>query len=161
MGKTLAVGARAPELTLIGPDDRPVRLADLLGRRTVVLYFYPKDDTQGCTRQACAFRDAYQAFQDAGADVIGVSADPAASHRGFAARHRLPFLLLSDPAGDGRRAFGVKGALGVLPGRVTFVIDRAGVIRDVFESLLQAEAHVERALGLVRSLEGEAAAARP
>jgi peroxiredoxin Q/BCP len=155
---TLVEGAAMPDVTLVGPGGSPVRLRERLGARTLVVYFYPKDDTHGCTRQACGFRDAYQDFVDAGADVIGISADPESSHRGFAARHRLPFLLLSDPDGGARRAFGVRSTLGVLPARVTFVIDRAGTVRDVFDSLLRAEAHVERALEVVRRLERSAVA---
>src|SRR5574341_656551 len=99
MTRMLGVGARAPDFTLPAADGRPVRLADLLKRKTVVLYFYPKDETAICTAEACAFGDAYEVFTDAGGEVVGVSDDSVDSHREFAAHHCLPFLLLSDAGG--------------------------------------------------------------
>src|SRR6185369_3556591 len=145
--RTLKVGERAPDVTLIGPDGAPARLADLFGRKAIVLYFYPKDETTGCTIEACAFRDTYQAFVDAGAEVIGVSRDDRESHRRFAAAHDLPFLLLSDPDGAAHAAYGVKSRLGnLVRDRMTFVIDRSGVIRMVFNSMLRFSAHAAKAL---------------
>src|SRR5690606_31358812 len=104
----LDVGHPLPDLKLPGPDGKPVRLRDLAAGKVLVIYFYPKDDTPGCTAQACGFRDAYEDFVEAGAEVVGISQDPPASHRAFAQKHRLPFLLLSDPEGQAQRAFGVK-----------------------------------------------------
>jgi peroxiredoxin Q/BCP len=127
-----------------------VRLADFAGR-PVVLYFYPKDDTPGCTKEACTFRDQYQDFEDAGAAVIGVSSDSPESHKKFAAKHRLPFTLLADRGGKVRTLYGVPATLGLLPGRVTFVIDGGGVVRRVFNSQLDATRHVEEALAELRS----------
>jgi peroxiredoxin Q/BCP len=141
------VGDRAPDFELPDAAGRPVRLADFRGRKSVVLYFYPKDDTPGCSKEGCAFRDAYEDFQSAGAEVIGVSSDSAESHARFAAKYRLPFLLLSDRGGEVRKRYGVPQTLGLLPGRVTFVIDRDGVVRHVFNSQLQAERHVREAMG--------------
>src|SRR5213596_2447436 len=112
----------------------PVRLGDLVGQKTVVLYFYPKDATPGCTLEARAFRDSYQAFTAQDAEVIGVSSDSVRSHRRFAARHGLPFVLLSDTGGAVRERYGVERTLGLLPGRVTYVIDKAGVVRQVYSS---------------------------
>jgi peroxiredoxin Q/BCP len=149
-------GDRAPdfELPATGPaDGGKVRLADFRGKKTVVLYFYPKDQTPGCTAEACSFRDDYEDFTAAGAEVIGVSDDDLASHGKFAARHRLPFILATDEGGKLRERMGVKKTLGMLKGRVTFVIDREGVIRDRFESQIRATAHVGRALDLVKQLE--------
>jgi peroxiredoxin Q/BCP len=151
-GTGLAAGARAPEFTLENQDGKPVSLADFRGRKNVVLYFYPKDDTPGCTRESCAFRDQFEAFGEAGAEVIGVSGDSAASHRAFAAKHRLPFTLLSDPRGKVRAAFGVPATLGMLPGRVTYVIDKEGVIRHAFNSQLNPAKHVDEALRVLASL---------
>jgi peroxiredoxin Q/BCP len=142
-------GERAPDFTLEDASGKPVSLADFAGR-PVVLYFYPKDDTPGCTKEACTFRDQYQDFQDAGAAVLGVSSDSSESHRKFAAKHRLPFTLLSDAAGKVRKRYGVPSTLGLLPGRVTFVIDAEGVVRHVFNSQLDATRHVEEALGVLR-----------
>jgi peroxiredoxin Q/BCP len=151
-GTGLGAGARAPEFSLEDQNGRRVSLADFRGRKNVVVYFYPKDDTPGCTRESCAFRDQYQDFTDAGAEVIGVSGDSRKSHESFAAKHRLPFTLLSDPGGKVRRAFGVPSTLGVLPGRVTYVIDKEGVIRHAFNSQLDPRRHVEEALRVIASL---------
>jgi peroxiredoxin Q/BCP len=145
------VGETAPDFSLPGPGGAPVRLADLTARRAVVLYFYPKDETLGCTVEACAFRDAYQDLAAAGAEVVGVSRDDADSHASFAAAHRLPFTLLSDVSGEVHARYGVGKTLG-LGDRVTFVIDRAGVVRHTFTSKLRFRAHVSGALAVVRQL---------
>jgi peroxiredoxin Q/BCP len=150
-GTGLGPGDPAPDFTLEDQDGRPVRLADLRGR-PVVVYFYPKDDTPGCTRESCAFRDHYAAFQDAGAEVLGISSDPPASHKAFADKHRLPFRLLADAGGRVRAAFRVPRTAGLLPGRVTYVIDREGVIRHAFNSQLAATRHVDEALEVLRRL---------
>lgn len=145
-------GDLAPDFTL--PDQRgvPVSLGAFKGKRIVVLYFYPKDETRGCTAEACRFRDDFEVFQGAGAEVIGVSSDSVASHAEFAAHHRLPFTLLSDADGAVRRRYGVERQMLVVPGRTTFVIDRTGVIRHVFSQLFAATEHVDDALRVVRSL---------
>jgi peroxiredoxin Q/BCP len=117
------------------------------------LYFYPKDETPGCTAEACTFRDAYEDFTDAGAVVIGVSADSLSSHEKFAAHHRLPFVLISDEDGTLRRAYDVPSSmLGMLPGRVTYVIDREGKVQHVFNSQIQAKRHVKEALEVVKRI---------
>ncbi len=127
-------------------------LADVLGKKTVVLYFYPKDDTPGCTLEACGFRDAYEQFVDAGAEVIGVSRDSAESHARFKAKHKLPFTLLSDPDGKAAEAFGVSKTFGLIAGRSTFVIDRQGRVQLRFDGQLRINQHVNRALALVKQL---------
>jgi len=144
------VGDAAPDFDLPDASGRRVRLADFKGKRGVVLYFYPKDDTPGCTKEACSFRDSYEEFQDAGAEVIGVSSDSEASHRSFAEKHRLPFVLVADAGGELRKRYGVPWTLGLLPGRVTYVIDREGIVRHVFNSQLQAAKHVDEALAVLR-----------
>jgi thioredoxin-dependent peroxiredoxin len=121
-----------------------------------VLFFYPKDNSLVCTREACAFRDAYEDFVAAGATVIGVSGDSAESHEQFASTNRLPFLLATDLDGALRRAFGVPKTLGLIPGRVTYVIDRQGVIRHVFNGQFAADRHVREALDAVRALSSAA-----
>jgi peroxiredoxin Q/BCP len=143
-------GKPAPDFELESDTGETVKLSDLRGQ-PVVLYFYPKDDTPGCTAEACSFRDSYEDFQEAGAEVIGVSSDSASSHEKFASRHRLPFTLLSDADGKVRKKYGVPATLGLLPGRVTFVIDRDGVVRHVFNSQLQATRHVSEALSALES----------
>jgi len=149
---TVRTGDAAPDFTLPGGDGRTVRLSDYRGKQPVVLYFYPKDDTPGCTKEACAFRDDYEAFQEVGAEVIGVSSDTAESHDKFASKYRLPFVLLTDRDGDVRRRYGVPATLGILPGRVTFVIDRQGTVRHVFNSQLRATQHVKEAIAALREL---------
>jgi peroxiredoxin Q/BCP len=112
----------------------------------VVIYFYPKDNTPGCTSQACSFRDAYQDFQDLGAEVIGVSGDSIRSHQGFQQKYKLPFILLSDENRKLRKLFGVPTALfGLIPGRVTYVFNSKGVCIYIFDSL-NAKNHITKAL---------------
>jgi peroxiredoxin Q/BCP len=149
---SIDVGDKAPDFTLESQDGTPVTLSDFIGREVVVLYFYPKDDTPVCTKEACGFRDSHEDFTDAGAVVIGVSDDDVASHRAFAGKHALPFLLVSDPASRVRKAYGIGKTLGLLPGRVTYVIDREGIVRHVTNSQLFAGRHIEQALATVREL---------
>ncbi len=141
----LSAGDRAPLIDL--PDQQGTqRRSDQLTGQALVLFFYPKDDTPGCTMEACAFRDSYADIQALGAMVWGVSGDNADSHQRFAARHNLPFPLLVDKGNRLRQAFGVPSVLGLLPGRVTYVIDGEGVIRHVFNNLLDGPAHRREAL---------------
>jgi len=149
---TLRPGDRAPDFELSDAQGRTVRLADFRGKKPVVVYFYPKDDTPGCTAESCAFRDRYEDFTAAGAEVIGISSDSPESHAKFAAKHRLPFTLLADRGGSVRKAYGVPATLGLLPGRVTYVIDREGVIRHVFTSQFRATRHVDEAEAALRAL---------
>jgi peroxiredoxin Q/BCP len=148
----VSVGDVAPDFTLPDQAGTPVRLRDLVGRKTLVLYFYPKDETPGCTIEARAFRDSYDAFTAAGAEVVGVSSDSVASHRRFARHHALPFLLLSDRGGAVRKLYGVEQTLGILPGRVTYVIDTAGVVRHLYSSQLRVTRHSRESLDAVRAL---------
>ena len=148
----IAAGSHAPDFCLADENGDLHRLSELLQQGPVVVYFYPKDDTPGCTAEACKFRDDYEDFTAAGARVLGISTDGAASHLAFKAKHRLPFSLLSDPDGGVARKFGVKKLLGLLPGRATFVIDREGVVRHSFSSQIDMHAHVERALAVLRQL---------
>lgn len=151
----IAVGDRAPDFALPSQSGERVRLSDLLGNRVVVLYFYPKDGSGGCTAEACGFRDAYEAFADADAEVIGISGDAPESHRRFAARHDLPFRLLSDTDGEVRKRYGVPKKFGLLPGRVTYIIDTHGIVRHIFFSQFDPAQHVTEALRVVRSLQEE------
>ncbi|MFO0912079.1 MAG: peroxiredoxin [Pirellulales bacterium] len=143
---SLVVGDRAPEFSATTHDGRTVRLSDYLGKRALVLFFYPKDGTPICTKEACAFRDSYEQFTAIGADVVGVSSDSESSHRDFASQYRLSFPLISDQDGSLRKAFRVPSTMGLLPGRVTYVIDREGIIRQVFSAQFAADEHVRQAL---------------
>ena len=148
----LQVGDPAPDFTGVAQTGETISLRDFRDKQAVVVYFYPADNTPGCTAQACAFRDAYQDFVDAGAAVIGVSGDSADSHQKFAAGKQLPFLLLSDADGSLRTAFGVRKTLWLMPGRVTYVIDKQGIVQHIFNSQLFATQHVKEALATVRKL---------
>ena len=140
------VGDAAPDFTLPDQRGRPVRLGELTDKKNVVLYFYPKDGTPGCMREARAFRDAYDSFTAADTEVIGVSSDSVKSHERFAANERLPFVLLSDRDGTVRELYGVERTLGILPGRVTYVIGRGGIVRHVYSSQLRVTQHSREAL---------------
>ena len=145
----MQIGEPAPTFTTTSHTGEEVSLEALRGR-WVVLYFYPADDTPGCTAEACAFRDSYEDFTDAGAVVVGVSGDSLEKHEKFATKHELPFQLITDDDGALRAAYGVKKSLGVLPGRVTYVIDPEGVVRKVFSSQLRATKHIGEALATIR-----------
>jgi len=149
---SVQVGDLAPEFTAQAADGSQVTLSEFRNHRSVVLFFYPHDYSPVCTAEACAFRDAYEDFLAAGAEVIGISGDSADSHRSFGKDHRLPYRLIADPDGALRTLFGVPKALLLLPGRVTYVIDRQGIVRQVFNSLLQGERHVQEALQTIRGL---------
>jgi peroxiredoxin Q/BCP len=150
------IGDLAPDFTLPDQHGTPVRLGGLLGTKSVVLYFYPKDATPGCTAEARAFRDAYDSFAAADTEVIGVSSDSVKSHQRFAAKHALPFTLLSDRDGKVRKLYGVERWLGILPGRVTYVIDREGIVRMVYSSQLAATRHVQQAQNALPALKNPA-----
>ena len=150
MSNKLSVGDKAPDFSLPSQKGSVVNLQSLLSTSEVVLYFYPKDNTPGCTAEAKAFRDSYSVFKEMGAAVVGVSSDSVDSHIDFASRCDLPFTLLSDPGGKVRKLYGVPSTLGVLPGRVTYVIDTHGVVRHIFNSQFNATKHVEEAIGVLK-----------
>jgi peroxiredoxin Q/BCP len=150
---SIDVGDRMPDFELPDEKGQLVRSEDLLGRGPVVIYFYPKDETAGCTAQACSFRDANEDFARAGARIVGISSDDVESHRKFSAAHKLGFTLLADRGGRVRKAFGVeRSMMGLVDGRVTFVIDKGGVVRHRYDSLMRATKHVDEALGIVKDL---------
>jgi peroxiredoxin Q/BCP len=146
------VGDIAPDFTLPAQNGSTVSLRDFRGQKAVVLYFYPKDDTPGCTAESCAFRDQYEVFKTAGAEVIGVSGDSRESHQKFAAKYNLPFVLLSDKDDQVRKQYGATMAFGLIPGRVTYVLDKQGVVQYVFDSMLNFQGHVEEALKTIQKL---------
>lgn len=145
-------GQSAPDFELPSNGGGKVRLSAYRGQKNVVLFFYPADDTPGCTKEACTFRDQYEAFQEAGAEVIGISSDDVGSHERFASKFALPFQLVSDEGGKVRREYGVSKTLGLLPGRVSFVIDKQGIVRHAFSSQFQPVQHVREALEALRRL---------
>jgi thioredoxin-dependent peroxiredoxin len=146
---------KAPDFTLQTHDGGEFTLSKAIGERAVVLFFYPKDDSPGCTVEACSFRDNYDAFTAAGALVVGVSSDSVASHAKFAGKHRLPMTLLSDERGEVRSLYGIKATLGLIPGRATFIIDRSGVVRHIFSSQLRVSRHVHEALSILKGINSD------
>jgi peroxiredoxin Q/BCP len=151
--KKIGVGDVAPDFVLPSNTGALVRLSDLIGRTNVVLAFYPKDETPGCTAEARCFRDSYKAFTEAGAEVVAVSSDSVRSHERFASKHELPFILLSDEQDEVRKLYGVSKTLRLLPGRVTYVIDRQGIVRHVFSSQLDTIRHISEALKALDALD--------
>jgi thioredoxin-dependent peroxiredoxin len=151
----IQVDDKAPDFTLPSQMGDNVTLSEYLGKKSIVLYFYPKDETPGCTREACTFRDSYEELTNLGAEVLGVSGQSVESHKSFATHHGLPFLLLSDAENKVRRLYGVPSSMGLLPGRVTYIIDKKGVVRHIFSSQTQAERHVEEAKKTLTELEKE------
>ena len=149
------VGDKAPDFTLPSQMGDNVALSEYQGKKNVVLYFYPKDETRGCTREACEFRDQYDVFTGLGAEVLGVSSDTLESHKSFATHYGLPFLLLSDVKGKVRKLYGVPSSMGIIPGRVTYIIDKKGVVRHIFNSQFQPEKHIEEALKVLKEIEKE------
>jgi peroxiredoxin Q/BCP len=149
----IEVGSKVPDFSLFDQNGKVFHLSDILGKHNLVIYFYPKDDTQGCTKEACTFRDRYQDFTDSGAEVIGISGDNRTSHRNFATSHNLPFTLLSDENKTVRKLFGVPtDFFGLLPGRVTYIIDKQGIVRYIFKSQTQVEKHVNESLRILKTL---------
>ncbi|MCF8221414.1 MAG: peroxiredoxin [Cryomorphaceae bacterium] len=147
------IGDKIPAFTLQNQDGTPVDIMEFIGQKTVVLYFYPKDDTPGCTKEACSFRDQYTVFQDLGCEVIGISSDTPKAHKEFAIKYKLPFPLLADEKKEVRTLFGVpKSLFGLLPGRVTYIIDKTGIVRGIFNSQLNATQHIDEALKVVRGM---------
>ena len=152
---SVKVGDKAPDFSLPSNRGRNVSLSEFKGKKAVVLFFYPKDGTPGCTAEACDFRDSHARFVGSGAEVIGVSEDSVSSHEQFAAKHDLPMTLLSDEGGKLRALYGVKNTLGFIKGRVTYVIDQSGTVRHVYESQLQFGKHITEALEIVKAIAAE------
>ena len=142
----LKTGDKAPSFLAVDANGSPFDSKEIIGKKPVVIYFYPKDNTPGCTMQACGFRDSYEDFIDLGAEVIGVSSDTVNSHKKFTNQYKLPFILLSDSNKKIRKLFGVPDKLfGLLPGRVTYIINKAGIITMIFDSVM-ATKHIAIAL---------------
>ena len=148
----IKTGDAIPDFKLKNQHDEWINMADYIGKKNLVLFFYPKDDTPGCTREACSFRDHYEDFADAGAEVFGISGQTVESHKNFAKKHNLNYTLLSDEGNSVRKLFGVPGNLfGLVPGRVTYVADKTGKVIYIFNSQMQVEKHVEKALNTLKN----------
>jgi len=149
--KPLAVGDAVPNFTLTDQNGNTFNIADHIGKKALVIYFYPKDESMVCTKEACAFRDNFDKLTKAGAIVIGINGGTVASHKHFADKEKLPFILLSDPDNKVLNLFGIKGNF-FSTGRETFVIDTNGKIVFAYSALLQGTAHAEQALAVVEKL---------
>ncbi|NJN25800.1 MAG: peroxiredoxin [Cyclobacteriaceae bacterium] len=150
--KKIGVGDTLPVFCLYNQDGKLIDIGLLIGR-PLVIYFYPKDDTPGCSRQACSFRDEYHQFTDAGVKVFGISADGIDAHKNFKEKYRLPFDLLSDIENKVRKLLGVPSDLfGFIPGRVTYVIDRKGIVKHIFNNQINATKHVEESLRMIAEI---------
>lgn len=147
----IKVGDKVPVFSLQDQNGKTFDINTVLGKQPLVIYFYPKDETSVCTKEACSFRDSYQDFQRYGAMVIGISADNVASHRSFATHHNLPFTLLSDTKNEVRKLFGVPKTF-VIPGRVTYIVDKSGTVVHTFNSLRDGEKHVTEALAALQKM---------
>ena len=149
----LNVGDKIPYFIAKDTNGNEFNSQDLIGKKPLVFYFYPKDNTPGCTTQACTFRDQYEDFKDLGAEVIGVSSDSVISHQRFTEQYKLPFILLSDSDKNLRNLFGVPSSLfGLIPGRVTYVADKTGTIIMIFDNM-KAKGHISKALDAIRKLQ--------
>lgn len=145
---------KVPDVRLPDQNGKVIALKDFQGKKVLVVYFYPKDDTTICTAEACSFRDAYEQFKELGAEVIGISSDSVESHKKFAQKNHLSFSLLADTSGMARRAFGVPSSAMVMPGRVTYVVDKEGVVCYMFNSMMDGPKHAAEAMNMVRKLSG-------
>ncbi len=152
---TVKVGDKAPDFTLPSQMGDNVTLSEFFGKKNVVLYFYPKDESPGCTKEACTFRDNYEQLANLGAEVLGVSGQSVESHKSFASHYGLPFILLSDKDSKVRELYGVPSTMGIIPGRVTYIIDKKGTVRHIFNSQTQAQRHVEEAKNTLMEIEKE------
>ena len=150
---TVKVGDKAPDFTLPSQMGDKVTLSEFFGKKNIVLYFYPKDETPGCTREACNFRDSYEELANLGAEVLGVSGQSVESHKSFATHYGLPFILLSDIGNKVRELYGVPSTMGLIPGRVTYIIDKQGFVRHIFSSQTQTQRHVEEAKNTLEELD--------
>jgi peroxiredoxin Q/BCP len=149
----IEIGSSIPTFTLTDQNGNLFDINYVLGKKNLVIYFYPKDDSPGCTAQACSFRDQFEVFKEADAVIIGISGQSVESHKEFAQKHRLPFTLLSDEGDKIRKQFGVPtNFLGLLPGRVTYIADRTGKVIYMFDSQIQATKHVDEALRILKEL---------
>ncbi len=151
--KKIEIGSKLPEFSLPDQDGNILNIKDLIGKKNLVIYFYPKDDSPGCTKEACYFQDQFEVFKEADAEVIGISGQSVESHKNFAEKYGLTFTLLSDDGNKIRKLFGVPtNFLGLLPGRVTYIIDKTGTVVYLFDSQIQATKHVDAALRIIKNL---------
>jgi len=150
------IGSRIPHFVLPDQNGNVFDINAVLGKKNLVIYFYPKDDTPGCTAQACSFRDHFEVFKEVDAEIIGISGQSVESHKEFALKHQLTFTLLNDEGNKIRKKFGVPANLfGLLPGRVTYVVDKTGKVIYIFNSQMQVTKHVDEALRILKQAKSQ------
>lgn len=151
---SLQIGDKCPDFSLRNQCNEFINCSDLIGEKILIIFFYPKDETRGCTKEVCSFRDHYENFKDLGCEVLGISSDSVESHKNFSQKHHLSYSLLSDPDKKLRKAFGVPANLfGLIPGRVTYIIDKKGIIRGMYNSLTDPLGHIDKAIEFVKELQ--------
>ena len=147
------IGDKCPDFSLLDQNGELVTIKEIIGEKNIVIYFYPKDNTWGCTKQACSFRDSFQDFVDLGCEVIGISTDSVDSHKMFSMKYNLNFKILSDVDDEVREKFGVpKSLFGIIKGRVTYIIDKKGTVAWNFNSQLNAEGHISKSIEVLKKL---------
>jgi len=151
--RELTIGSTVPKFELKDQNGQMFQMDSVLGKKNLVIFFYPKDDSPGCTKEACAFRDQFEIFEEADALIIGINAQSVESHLKFAQKYNLNYTLLSDEENKVRKMFGVPGNLfGLIPGRVTYLINKEGKVIYLFNSQIQAERHVDEALRILQEI---------
>jgi peroxiredoxin Q/BCP len=149
----IQIGDNVPNFTLKDQNNNDFSIANYIGKKAMIIYFYPKDDTPGCTKEACSFRDEFEDFNDLNAKVIGISSDNVKSHKKFAEKYNLPFTLLADTNKDVQKLFGVpKSFLGLIPGRVTYIIAKNGEVKYIFNNFSNTEKHIVEAKRILKSI---------
>ncbi len=149
----IIIGSQIPTFSLKDQNGNTFNIDTVIGKKNIVIFFYPKDDSPGCTKEACSFRDQFEVFTEADAVIIGISGQSVESHKKFADKYRLSYTLLSDDGNKLRKTFGVPTNLfGILPGRVTYIIDKSGKVVYIFNSQIKAVQHVDEALNILKKL---------
>ncbi len=151
--KKIEIGSNIPAFTIKDQNGNPFDINSVIGKKNLVIYFYPKDDSPGCTKEACYFRDRFEVFNEVDALIIGISGQSVESHKKFAEKYRLTYTLLSDKGNKVRKLFGVPtNFFGLLPGRVTYIVDKTGKVIYIFDSQVQATKHVDEALRVLKEI---------
>ena len=150
---SISIGDTCPSFSLQNQDGQTINIQDYFGNKNVVIYFYPKDNTAGCTKEACSFRDAMQDLNNLDCEVVGISADSVASHKAFANQFRLTFNLLSDVGNSVRKSFKVPANLfGLIPGRVTYIVNKEGKVIHIINSQMNPDKHIKETIEIISSL---------
>ncbi len=151
--KSIEKGDKCPDFSLLNQDGERIEIADLIGKKILVIYFYPKDNSWGCTKQACSFQESQQDFLDLDCTVIGISSDSVLSHKTFSDERHLKFMLLSDIKDEVRTMFGVPASFfGLIKGRVTYIVDKNGIVQGVYNSQVNATNHIPKAIEIIKSI---------